>query len=172
MKFGPLSKIDAEALNELLKDHGSEGVISVSQEHLEHSQKQGREFKYPHTFNGSPAFFFIEIQTKDLLIVRGTLERMGFSVYANPPEPLPEQTEFLCPRCKFVAESPGKCPKHQVELLEYSAWVSDRAAKSNRSARIVAIIALILIALAMLYEAWDSGNSILAPFSNRPLWRF
>jgi hypothetical protein len=166
VRFGPLSKIDVETLKDQLEQRGASCKIEVSQPHVEQAKLRVHEFQLNRTYTGDSAYFFLEIDSKDVLIIRGTLEKMGISVYSTPPEPLPEVPEYLCLDCKFVSEFPGTCPKHGRPLYEFSSWVAAKNKRSERTWRPLYILLLLaLVGLAIYQTLTPSGLKPLVWFS-------
>lgn len=127
MRFGPLSHYDLGILKGLLDQHSAKYEITHSPEEFDLIREQRKVapvVPYP-GYHGPERFLYIEIQTKDLLIVRGSLEKMGFAVNREP-QALAEVPEYLCLYCKHHSGVPGVCPRHGFDLLEYSDWVAAR----------------------------------------------
>jgi len=156
MLFGPLPVVFAEKLRQLLQGHGRDARIFHGRDEspqvgLVHNSVVG----YPNFETGN--LVYIEIDQEDLLIVRGELEKMGFSVPYREHRPLPGE-DYLCPRCDFHSDSPGQCPEHGGELLSFSQWAERKRVTYQRWQRAVAWIFLILLAIGGVMRAW--GESV------------
>lgn len=153
MIYGPLSKLDIEILKGLLDREGATYSITHSIEDLQtidNRRSQEMMTAYP-SFGGIDRFLYIEIQSSDLLIVRGELEKMGFVVRSKAPQPESEMDEFLCPRCKYYSHEPGECPQHKLALLEFSSWVTETNRRRRRWLRLIAaLVVAIMIAIFIL----------------------
>jgi hypothetical protein len=86
MEFGPLSETDVNQLRALLQKNGrGDIVVRISQEHVDAAKEarlqMARDFPSEYrTFTGADNVLFVEIALRDLLIVRGLLEKMGHQV--------------------------------------------------------------------------------------------
>lgn len=155
MIYGPLSKSDIEILKELLDREGATYTITHSIEDLQNSKDQRKKqiiTSYP-TYGGADRFLYIDINSSDLLIVRGELEKMGFIVRSKIPQPESEVEEFLCPRCKHYSLEPGTCPKHGVPLLDFSSWVTEKQRAQGLRQRIITTIVIALVVAALVFES-------------------
>lgn len=153
MQFGPLSQSDINKLKELLDSQGAQYNISYSHEDLQSAREEKRQNQivtnHP-TFAGQMNFLYIDIELKDLMIVRGELERMGFAVAREVENPPAEVSEYLCEKCDFVSNLPGTCPQHGGSLLEFSDFaLAKKLTREKRQAQFLWIFVLIVaIAIA------------------------
>jgi hypothetical protein len=149
VKFGPISKSDLERLKGLLDSQGAFYHVTYSPEDLEAARESRRTYlptSYP-SYSGPMNYIYIEIELKDLMIVRGELERMGFAVAREVPAPLEEVPEYLCPKGDFVASTPGLCPKHQLELLEFSAYADHLRNKKSLPTWLAVLFIFVVLAI-------------------------
>jgi hypothetical protein len=139
VKLGPFSEFHYSSLTDKLAKANVTvqriDDIELLNQYLESKKHEGIK-PYP-TYSGGPEFIFIEMDMKDLLIIKGDLDDLGYPLIKK--EPLPDAQEFLCPQCKFVSNTPGYCPKHQVRLLEFSQWVEFQRTPKPRD-RIVSLL--------------------------------
>ncbi len=95
-----------------------------------------------------------EATLKKRLIVRGELERMGFAVNREVEEPLPQVPEYLCRKCDYVGSSPGMCPRHKIELLEFSEFADYRRSQPFM-APVVKYLLLALVAAGAAFGIYE-----------------
>ena len=158
MLFGPLPIVFAEKLRQLLQAQGADGKIFYSA-HEAQETEQARDAvlnrapqPYP-IFENTRDLVHIEIEPKHLLIVRGELEKMGFSILARTHTPIPGE-DYLCPVCDFHGDSPGPCPRYGTALLTFSEWADKKRLRNRRRDRIIAWLILTVMAIAGLVRAY------------------
>jgi hypothetical protein len=154
MLFGPLPIVFAEKLRQMLQAQGSDGKIFFSADEtprLPDVLNRGPQ-PYP-IFEQNRDLVYIEIEQKDLLIVRGELDKLGFSVPPKKASPIPGE-DFLCPKCDFHGDSPGICPNDGTSLLPFSEWIERKQLWQNQRKRIFAWLVLGAMAAAGLLRAY------------------
>lgn len=158
MLFGPLPIVFAEKLRQLLQAQGADGKIYYSAQEVQDIE-QTRDAvlnrapqPYP-IFENTRDLVHIEIEQKDLLIVRGELEKMGFSIPARNHTPIPGE-DYLCPVCDFHGDAPGPCPRDGSTLLLFSAWAEQKRLRNRRRDRIIAWLILSAMAIAGLVRVF------------------
>lgn len=120
MQFGPMTEIDINALKVLLDKAGEKYSILVSSEDIENanryrSSKPVARYAF---YDGNDTCLYLEINDSAYSILRHELENRGL---IDNFEDVPKlQTEYVCTDCDFISGEPGKCPTHQLELLESS----------------------------------------------------
>jgi hypothetical protein len=152
MLFGPLPVVFAEKLRQILQAHGRDARIFHSrddnqQRGLVHNSVVG----YPNFETGN--LVHIEIEQEDLLIVRGELDKMGFSVPRREHRPIPGE-DFLCSLCDFHSDAPGICPRDGQELSSFSDWAEKKRLGNRRWQMIIAWTLLLLLAIGGVLRAW------------------
>lgn len=153
MLFGPLPVVFAEKLRQLLQAQGADGKIYHAQDEESRAVLVDQDVSgiYP-VYRGRDQVH-IEIEQKDLLIVRGELEKMGFSVPARVATPIPGD-DFLCPTCDYHGDAAGPCPKDGTQLLPFVEWAEQKRLRNRRRDRIFAWIVLSIMAVAALIRAY------------------
>ena len=155
MLFGPLPAVFVQKLERMLKEHGAGYKIFVSHEELEAYRERQKAIPVPAYYPSFPTpgdFVYIEVALKDVLIVRGELEKMGIPVRSDELEPELSDMEYLCPRCKEVSMSPGLCPIHKIPMLEFSEWVATKNAGSEKMWRLISWILFALVVIGLVVE--------------------
>jgi hypothetical protein len=154
MVFGPLPIVFAEKLRQLLQAEGADGKIFFSAQDVQEAERARNAIlnrlpqPYP-VFENSHDLVYIDIASKHLLIVRGELEKMGYSVPAKAVAPIPGE-DYLCPICDFLGDAPGSCPRDGATLLNYADWTEQKRLRTNRRDRIIAWLILTVMAIAGL----------------------
>lgn len=160
MLFGPLPILFAEKLRQLLQAHGGDGKIHFSAQEVQEAEQVRNAVlnrapqPYP-MFESSRDLVHIEIEPKYLLIIRGELEKMGFSVPARDHSPIPGE-DFLCAICDYLGDAPGSCPRDGSTLLPFSEWAEQKRLRNRRRDRIIAWLILTAMAIAGLFRAWSA----------------
>ncbi len=124
--YGPLTPLHIKVLTQTLDK--AKAVYCVYTDDDLINQAQVREKNSPEAspfFHNTPGismkeYLFIDIELKDLMLVRADLIRLGFenSQNMNSDESL-QAEEFICPKCNFVQTSKGLCHVHHVPLVPY-----------------------------------------------------
>jgi hypothetical protein len=158
MLFGPLPIVFAEKLRQLLQAQGADGKIYHSAHDVQEIERARNAVlnrapqPYP-MFENARDLVHIEIEPKHLLIVRGELEKMGFSVPARTHTPIPGE-DYLCPVCDFHGDAPGPCPRDGTALLLFSEWAERKRLRNSRRDRIIAWLILTVMASAGLVRVY------------------
>lgn len=158
--FGPMPVLFAKKLDALLMERGSNVRMLVSKEGVEVAIQQHKSLlpgQYP-TYLGQADEIFVEIALSDLLIVRGELEKMGFVVRSEEPEELEHVAEYVCRKCEYVASTPGRCPKHDIALLEFSQCANSKTVRSDSAMKTILIVVAGLAVASIAYSVWDSAT--------------
>lgn len=154
IQIGPLSEIHFSDLKEILEPVQGPLKRYEDADLLEDFKNRVIHKIDPNpSFSGLPEFIYTEVEKENLLLVKGYLDKIGMPLIEA--EPLQDSEDYLCPRCKFYALTPGICPKHQIPLLDFSSWVADkevRAKKTNQYiAKFVVVGLVCLVAWALYY---------------------
>ena len=124
--YGPLTPIHLRMLQTKLDEVRSKYQIFTDQDLLVKAQQREKNSveASPHLHNTSPVnlkeYLYIDIPKEDILVVRSLLVKLGFE---QTPDLITEESlqneEFVCPRCDYIKDEPGYCPKHHLLLLSY-----------------------------------------------------
>jgi hypothetical protein len=154
MKIGPLSIPHFEKLKTILDENGASYQITYNKDELDESQQQFRlrsVTPYP-TYVGMGDFLYIEIEMKDVLLIRAQIEKMGLRIAGKSATPEPEVSEFLCPLCDRTSVRRELCPKHKVMMLEFSEYAEWKRKRERKLSLAVLIVFVVIIAVAVLFN--------------------
>jgi hypothetical protein len=154
MKIGPLSIPHFEKLKTILDENSASYQITYDKDELDESHQQFRHRSitpYP-TYIGMGDFLYIEIETKDVLLIRAEIEKMGLRIAGKSASPEPEVTEFLCPLCDRTSAHPELCPKHKVRMLEFSEYAEWKRKRERKLSLAVLIVFVVIISVAVLFN--------------------
>ena len=145
--YGPLTPLHIKMLTEKLDK--ARGTYRVFTDDDLINQAQVREKNSPEAspfFHNTPGismkeYLFIEIELKDLMLVRADLIKLGFeatlsdSASDSAMDASLLADEFICPKCSFVQNSRGLCHTHQIPLVLYFDKVQILKQKKDRRLR-------------------------------------
>lgn len=144
--YGPLTPLHIKMLTEKLDS--VKGTYRVFTDDDLINQAQVREKDSPEAspfFHNTPGismkeYLFIEIELKDLMLVRADLIKLGFeaTLSDSSADAFLLADEFICPKCTFVQNSRGLCHTHQIPLVLYFDKVQMLRQKKDRKLRAAA----------------------------------
>lgn len=142
MKIGPLNELQLKKFIRLLDQHNAKYTTILSKDDLVDINRT-RSYKpidiYGRRNEHNDTFAYVEIEDSVFDLLHAELEKLGI---LDCPEVAPNsfKTEYICPECDFVTNKPGKCPTHQVELLESSYDPNALTSDSPSGARVGTIL--------------------------------
>jgi hypothetical protein len=154
MRFGPLSAIDLNILKDTLDQNGRTYEVFVDPDGDPQAKERAKRIRGSHSFDGNLHYLYIEIDPKDLLLVKKDILKMGFDPQMKPSAELEYKNEFLCLHCDCVSENPGICPKHQEPLVEWSQWVELKK-ENTPLARFLQFAFVLFIVAGATYFVWN-----------------
>lgn len=124
--YGPLSPIHIQILRNLLDEVKSNYEVYADEDLVSKAQVREKNSieASPHLHNTSPVnlkeYLYIKIPLKDILTVRHLLVKLGFEQTLDSETEITLQTEeFVCPKCNYLQNQAGYCPKHHLLLIPY-----------------------------------------------------
>ncbi len=124
--YGPLTPLHIKVLTQTLDKAKAAYRVYTDADLM--NQAQVREKNSPEAspfFHNTPGismkeYLFIDIELKDLMLVRADLIKLGFenTQNINSDESL-QAEEFICPKCNFIQTSKGLCHVHHISLVPY-----------------------------------------------------
>jgi|GEM_PF-6125648 len=154
MRFGPFSQFDIETLTAILRQNKAQFSVTSSPEDFNRVRDERKEQvpnPYPN-YQGPEHFLYLEIEAQDVLLIRGRMENMGVIVRSESLQMLPELPEYFCPRCRHRSEHPSQCPRHRIDLVDFSSLVTEQRKVRSRYGQWAAWIVLLLAVMALIAE--------------------
>jgi hypothetical protein len=105
----------------------------------------------------NPSLYYFEIEDSDFALIGDRLENYG--IFVNAPEPLDMEViaairDYYCPKCSFVSENPGFCPRDQLTLIDDKIYAHRREVRAHHR-RVLAFRALIaLVLVTIVWFIW------------------
>ena len=157
--YGPLTPLHLKMLSEKLDGVGAKYRIFTDDDLM--NQAQVRKKNSPEAspfFHNTPGismkeYLYIEIELKDLMLVRADLIKLGFeSTWDSSPDEALQAEEFICPKCSFVQNSVGLCHKHQIPLIPYYDKALGHKKIKERKFWMVILFFMAIVVGAILYS--------------------
>ncbi|MBX3021043.1 MAG: hypothetical protein KF799_05145 [Bdellovibrionales bacterium] len=150
--IGPFPPALTDRLTGPLKEHGVSFRLMTGEKEVADLQKRNREREPTQYQAHNPHdFMYLELPFEHIMLIRAEVERMGFSLTESDFDPEFEGGDYLCPKCEHHSLQPGLCPKHQLPLLEFSAWV---AAQRERGTHVMRNLIWVLALIAAVGASW------------------
>lgn len=154
VKLGPFSRIHVSILKQKLE---KDGILFETEEdpdllrQFAQNARRREPTNYP-TYSGAAEYIYIEIEKEHLLRIKKDLDQMGFALVDSEP---PEGEDYYCPSCDYASPEPGICPRHGLQLLDFSGW-AERKSVDWKTLRMRAFfwIALALSVAIFGYGIW------------------
>lgn len=151
LRVGPFSEIHFSKLEQKLNAAGIAFSKSEDPAHLEiYNQKMKQrnsthEVIYPVYSGNAPEYLFIEIEKSDVFTIKQDLNDLGISLYESEGQ---FSEEYYCTKCDYKADTQARCPTHNLLLINYGEWVTERN-KTPRAFKVVSVL-MVLILLSFL----------------------
>ena len=154
MKFGPFPIHLIRRLQERLDEHGGTAEVTVDGDARDayRALEKGR-LRRSIAFEAKD-LFHIEVPLEHVLMIKGELEAMGVAFTPSDFDAGLNEREYLCPKCEAPGPAGGRCPRHDLPLIEFGELAEWRRAR-NAHRRFVlfwVFIGLTALALAQHYS--------------------
>ena len=146
--YGPLTPLHIKMLTDKLNTAQAKYRVYTDDDLI--NQAQIREKNSPEAspfFHNTPGismkeYLFIEIELKDIMLVRANLIKLGFEATATDGtiDASLLADEFICPECSYVQNSRGLCHTHHIPLVLYFDKVQCLKRNKDRRLRFVLVL--------------------------------
>lgn len=146
-RLGPFSILDAKQIKDILGENGftfEEFTTESSLEGLRTETKNRLPTNHPN-FSHLHEFIHIEVPVESLLLLKGTLEKLGKPLIEQQAEYV-EGNEKFCPECDFYSAKNEACPKHKGPMVSFE---ENNRIKNEQRDRLRSRAVLIFFAIAL-----------------------